>query len=400
MDIKVPQWIRDLHINHLSVTAEIVPDGSSEYCSNSRLNSCARKDRRKDLVTLWLEDFDRSVKLGIPAGKRGTVGFSLTIEYKGTHKPRYSSEVLQGSVNDRVNLPFQCTPEGDFTFERKTGTIFGRRPDRALSVEIEVYPKRENIADTPLPGVPESVWKEWMKQLRTLKIVMIARLTMTQGGPGLASVTIKDESASIPQVVAGSTGERTAVLGPMTIELEPIEVAPPITAEQGLLYHAYFGIDSSELDKVVKGRGGEAKHQGNALATWVRQSLHSRWDVMQALYWKKLLLHVEARASATAKGLRGAELLRYNQELSEKRLDAVTTRLKKTIAEKDQHIVLDTTQMKAIGASKAAKLGAEDDLERRCVISIDAEDLKKAIKEMYGRDFGGTSPKEFADRLP
>jgi hypothetical protein len=212
-------------------------------------------------------------------------------------------------------------------------------------------------------------------------------------------VTVKDESAAIPQVVAGSTGERTAVIGPMTIELEPIEVAPPITAEQGLLYHAYFDINSSELDKVVKGPR-ETKHQGNALATWVRQSLNSRWDVMQALYWKKLLVHVEARASATAKGLRGAELLRYNQDLSEKRLDAVTNRLKKTIAEKDQHIVLDTTQMKAIGASKAAKFGVEDDFERRCVISIDAEELKKAIKEMYGRDFGGTSPHEFQSRLP
>jgi hypothetical protein len=331
------------------------------------------------------------VKLGIPAGTRANVLFSLTIQYKGTDKPPYSSKVLQGSVHDRVNRPFQCTPEGDFTLERKAGTISAQFPDRALSVDIDAYPKRENISDIALPGVPESVWKEWMQQLRTLKIVMIARLTMTQSGQGVSSVTVKDEAATIPHVVAGSTGERTAVLGPMTIELEPVEVAPPITAEQGLLKHVYFDVDSPDLDKVVNGPG-EGRHQGNALATWVRQSLNSRWDVMQALYWKKLLVHVEARASATAKGLTGAQLLEYNKNLSKKRLDAVTNRLKKTIAEKDPHIVLDTTQMKAIGASKAAKFGVEDDLERRCEIRIDAEDLKKAIKEMYGRDFGGTSP--------
>ena len=128
--------------------------------------------------------------------------------------------------------------------------------------------------------------------------------------------------------------------------------------------------------------------------------MNSKWDVMQALYWKKLAVHVEARASATGKGLSHAELLRYNQELSKKRLDAVVNRLKRTIAEKDQHIELDTTQMKAIGASQAPKFGVEDDYERRCVISIDGEDVKKAIKEIYNREFGGTSMAEFRSRLP
>jgi hypothetical protein len=47
--------------------------------------------------------------------------------------------------------------------------------------------------------------------------------------------------------------------------------------------------------------------------------------------------------------------------------------------------------MKAIGASQAPKFGVEDVYERRCVISIDGEDVKKAIKEIYTREFGGTS---------
>ena len=134
-------------------------------------------------------------------------------------------------------------------------------------------------------------------------------------------------------------------------------------------YHVYFDVDSSELDKVVKSSGEPPKHQGNALATWVRENLNAKWDVMQALYWKKLAVRVEARASATAKGLSHAKLLRYNQALSKKRLDAVVGRLKKTIEEKDKYIVLDTTQMKAIGASEAPKFGVEDESERRCVIA-------------------------------
>ncbi len=97
-----------------------------------------------------------------------------------------------------------------------------------------------------------------MKQLSILKIVIIAKLSMTENGPGLVNVTVKDESAVIPdQIVAGSTGELTAVLGPVIIELEPIDVAPPITVPGGVRYHVYFDKDSSELDKVVKG-GNEA----------------------------------------------------------------------------------------------------------------------------------------------
>jgi hypothetical protein len=188
----------------------------------------------------------------------------------------------------------------------------------------------------------------------------------------------------------------------MIIELEPVEVAPPVTVPGGVLYHVYFDRDSSELDKVVNSPNEGPKHQGNALADWVRQNLNSKWDVMQALYWKKLTVHAEARASATGKGMSYKELMDYNKELSRKRRRAVVNRLKKTIAEKDNKIVLDTTDMleeqEARGA-KDAPLGVEDDYYRRCAVSIDGDDLKKAIKEMYKRDFGGTSMKEFRSRV-
>jgi len=349
---------------------------------------------------LPLVDFDHPIKLGIPAGSHGKVIFSSTITYRGSEKPPHWSKVPQGSIPAAVTLPFQCTPEGDFKFERKTGTVSAAFPDRALSVELEVYHKRENPSDISLPGVPEAEWKKWMEQLRILKIVIIAKLTMTENGPGMLSVTVKDESAAIPDpIIAGSTGDYTAVLGPIAIELEPIDVAPPVTVPGGVRYHVYFDVDSSELDKVVKSSGEPPKHQGNALATWVRENLNAKWDVMQALAWGKLAVRVEARASATAKGLSHAELLRYNQVLSKKRLDAVVGRLKKTIEEKDKFIVLNTAQMKAVGASQAPKIGVEDEYERRCVISIDGDDLKKAIKEIYSRDFGGTSMPEFRSRL-
>jgi hypothetical protein len=403
MNVEVRQWIRFLSIRYLNVTAQVAPDGPLIRCSDPRSNRCSEVERKKGAANLPFEDFDHSIKLGIPAGSHGKVSFSMTIQYKGNEKPPHWSKVPQESVPAGVVLPFECTPEGDFKLTRKPGTLRATFPNLNLSVELEVYHKREDPPDISLPGVPDAVWKDWMKKVRILKIVVLAKLTMSEkeDDSGTKSVTVKDESAAIPDpIVAGSTGERTAVLGPMTIELEPVEVAPPITLPGGARYHVYFDRNLSELDKVVQSPNEGPKHQGNALATWVRENLNSKWDVIQALTWKKLAVHVEARASATGKGLSHAELLHFNQQLSEKRLDAVKKRLKKTIEEKDKYIVLDETQMKAIGASEAPKFGVEDDFERRCVISIDGDDLKKAINEIYKRDFGGTSMAEFRSRLP
>ena len=198
-------------------------------------------------------------------------------------------------------------------------------------MEIEAYHQRENPSDISLPGVPELEWKQWMQQLRTLKIGMVARLTMTENGPGTASVTVKDESATIPDpIIAGSTGDFTAILGPMAIELEPIEVAPPITAPGGVRYHVTLMSTPLNCAKVVK-----SSRTAKPRMPWPPgfERTDAKWDVMQALTGR-LAVRVEARASATAKGLSHAELLRYNQALSKKRLDAVVGRLKKTIEEK------------------------------------------------------------------
>jgi hypothetical protein len=399
-------WVVSLNIRQLNVTAQVTTDGSSIYCPTGA-NDCPAGDRKKDPSSLMFRAFEQTIKLGVPKGTKGKVEFAMTIQYKGVAKVPHWSKVAQGIVPVRAELKFSCTPEGDFKFERPLGINRGTFPDRNLSVDLDIYHERLNPSDTNLPGVPELEWNKWMKQLRILRIVMITRLTMSEDedDPGTTSVTTKDESAAIPgPVKAEATGKRTAVLGRLLIELEPVDVAPPITIPQGLLYHVYFDPDSSELDKVVNWPGNGPTHQGNALAKWVRENLNSNWQVMQALYWKKLAVHVEARASATPKWMSHAQFLHYNLELSKKRLAAVVNRLKKTIAEKDNKIVLDETQMKAVGASKAppGSFGVEDDLERRCVVNIEGDDiknLKKFIDKIYKRDFGGTKTEEFRRRL-
>ena len=100
---------------------------------------------KKGPANLALTDFDHSVKLGIAAGTRGKVGLSLTIQYKGSEKPPRWSKLPQGSVTIAANLPFRCTPEGDFTFERKTGTNSAQFPDRAVGGNRGLSPTGKSL---------------------------------------------------------------------------------------------------------------------------------------------------------------------------------------------------------------------------------------------------------------
>ena len=163
MNVPVYNWIHDFGIKSLNLTAVVISDSLFVRCPNSRSDLCAPNDRiQGKSENLRLVDFDVPVKLGIPAGKNGTVGFSLAIEYKGIEPPYKSDRVLQGSftaTSSPVSLPFQCTPEGDVRLNRDTksgGRKPGRTgpayfPDRTLSVDIGVYSEER---ETRSPGQP------------------------------------------------------------------------------------------------------------------------------------------------------------------------------------------------------------------------------------------------------
>jgi hypothetical protein len=224
-----------------------------------------------------------------------------------------------------------------------------------------------------------------MSQFCILRIVLLIKLTVTDGA-GWHSVNVKAGSVPLPErVVAGSTGPRTAVLGPMTIDLVPEGARPPLTAKQGLIKDVYFGVDSHDIDRIVDEGPDGRRHQGNRLDDWIRDDLIRRWDVREALYRGDLPIRGEARASATLRGRNRAELLPYNQTLSEKRRNAVVDRLRRTITRLDRDLKLDPSQIRieAVGASKAQVFGEEKVIERRCRLRIEAADLETAIKKLY-----------------
>jgi hypothetical protein len=376
--IFVKDWIKSLSVPIIKVTASATPD-----------NVAIQGPEKVNPLP-----FDRPVRMWIRAGdleqdQHGKVGLNLNIEYQGTEKiPRSSKVARERFAISSLMLPFECTAEGNIRLTNPPNRRRAPRPG-GLSVDIEVYQRRDKPKNSPMRDIPSSVWNEWMTKLSILRIVVIVKLTASENGPSWYSVDVKDESVPIPTAInVGSTGTHTALLGPMTIDLVPEDARPPITAPQGILWRVYFGRDSFEIDKIVDegpdGRGGRRRvHQGNALDAWIRNDLFKRWDVRTALYFEELPVRGEARASATLKGKSGAELLRYNQVLSEKRLDAVVNRLKRTIRTVLRDTKLDTTQMRAIGASQANVLGEETVNERRCDIRISGADLEKAMKKIY-----------------
>lgn len=373
--IFVRDWIKSLNVVSVQFSAAATPDGSTIQGS----------DKVSPLP------FDRAVRMWIRAGelervRRGQVGIDLAVEYEGTGKIPRSSKVARARFKaPTLRLGFSCTAEGAIRLERKLGRRTTSLSDD-LGFDIEVYQRKDKPKNSPMRGIPPAVWSEWMSKFCIFRLVILVKLTVTDG-KGWFTIDIKHGSVPIPDgIVAGSTGPRTAVLGPMTIDLVPEGARPPITAPQGITNDVYFAVDSHQVDNWVNEGGREGRiHQGNKLDAWIRDDMVARWDVREALLRGDLPIRGEARASATLKGRSRPELIRYNQTLSEKRRDAVVSRLKKTLNQLDRDIRLDPSQVQiqAIGASQAPVFGEENVLERRCRIRIDAADLDAAIRKLY-----------------
>lgn len=373
--IVVRHWIQSLNVVNVQLSAAATADDVAIKAS----------DKISPLP------FDRAVRMWIRAGeldrvRRGEVGIDLAVEYEGTAKIPRSSKVARAKLKmPRLRLAFTCTAEGAIRLERKPTRRTMSWSDE-VGMDIEVYQRRDKPKNSPMRGIPAAVWNEWMSKFCIFRLVVLVKLTVTDG-PGWYTLDIKHGGVPLPEKIeAGSRGPRTAVLGPMTIDLVPEGARPPITAKQGIMNDVYFAVDSHEIDKVVDegGRAGRI-HQGNKLDAWIREDMIGRWDVREALYRGDLPVRGEARASATLRGKGRPELLRYNQSLSGKRRDAVANRLKRTLLQLDRDMKLDATQIQiqAIGASQAPVFGEENVIERRCRIRIDAADLDTAIRKLY-----------------
>ncbi len=385
--VKVPDWYKALGVGFLNVTAHAISDKLTVHGTpSSPLQGPANLEFEG-----WDAPGQFTKKLGFPAGKRGSVEFSLQVDYKGVGKPPGWSREARGSVKlPSVTLPFRCTPEGDFTLLR-SGRTGGNFPDQPLTVDIAVYQVKKHPTDLRPALVPAPVWDDWMKQMNLLRLVIVANLSVNEAGPGRISVTIHPDSVAPPNIVAGSTGPDTAVLGPFIIDLEPIDLAPPLTSEGGILYSVYFEKGSADIDTVVTVPGYGGQHQGNAFDDWLKHDVPTRWDVTAALVEEKATFSMKATASATGRDMTPAQRAAYNKKLSEKRLASVVERTKKTLRAAlgftvKLDVKLDSDRLKAIGDTESPP-GVENILYRRCDVSFTGDDLKKAVKDLFGRKF-------------
>jgi hypothetical protein len=384
----VHEWNREIGVPFLDVTTRVFTQPSTSQLEPSTASGAAR--------------------FGVEVGS-GMVSVQMKIAWPEHHAPRHPSAPA-GTETVVFQVPYECTAEGD-PEELPPGNDFKLpKPQRLapisnvidspLSVAFYGYFWTEHPDDPPKTWVPTKVMHDWMKQLNILHIVVHTTVTLGEEGKGKLYLEYKDKSVAVPTFTAGSTGARTARLPSVEIILDPIGMPPPITTQQGLQKRVYFEVDSSELNKIVKEAGGTTAHQAGALDEFI-SDMYSRWEVIAALEEKKVRLFLEARASATYKGMSESKLSRsdrpaqnareYNQKLSEKRMRAVVDRLLQTtslpgfsslgprLAEGK------TVTATAIGMFGAIKLGEENPMDRRCEIKLDGAELVKYIKGAFGR---------------
>jgi hypothetical protein len=387
--ILVHQWNREIGVPYLDVTSQ-----ASIQPSTGQLEPSGP---------------DEPLKYGVEVG-RGVVLLSMTIAWPGHHAPGYHSAPAGIAKTPTFRVEYECTAEGDpdelrpgndFKLPKPHRQVITEVIDAPMSVAVEVYSWTDHPNDPPKEGVPLDLMRAWMQQLNILHIVVHTTVTLAETGSGSFSVEYKAESAPVPAVTVGSTGARTAQLPPIGIVLDPIGMPPPITTPNGLLSRVYFDIDSFDINKIVKEPSGHPVHQAQHFDVFVR-NMFSRWEVLAAFDAQKVPLNLEARASATFKGMSQQALRRndrpssdareYNQKLSEKRKKSVVDRLIQTVRAMQLGLRLvegRDLMTKAVGMHYAIKLGEEDPIERRCDISLDGPELVKFIKAAFGRKPGG-----------
>jgi hypothetical protein len=382
--IELHDWNRQLGVLYLFVTAQV---------ESSKATTCPGLH---DL------DFSRSfpLQLAVQPDWQGTLHLSLRISYKGTSKPRGWTTVPGGTVaTPPIPLQFHSSKEGKFKLWQVSR---GMQWDSPMGVEITVYVSKDHPLDQRPNGVPKDVWNDWMQQLEIPNIVAVADVTLKEFGPTDFRFEVKNQAP--PDFQFGSTGGDTARLGPMQIDLQPVNLDPPLLTKQGLRVKVYFERDAYDLEKNprVKEPDGVTRDQVAQLETFTRDML-SRWDVRLGLASRTLKIHAHARASATFKtenqtgaGQHFLNALDYNRDLSEKRKAAVIKQLERIIAAVDKDPTdsglplprhLDTTEMHATGMLPAVIDPSRGEIveDRVCDIWIEADELKEALKEVFAR---------------
>jgi hypothetical protein len=145
-----------------------------------------------------------------------------------------------------------------------------------------------------------------------------------------------------------------------------VELVQPVSKLQGVSYQVQFPVDASNI----------TQDEGIRFDYFLKESIKNIHEVRTALERGLLTFRGEARASATYKGAPVPGRKHYNQELSEKRKNVVVERMRKLGVK-----FTEPTLIRAVGDTKAMKVGEENSWERRCNVDINGEELTWAVQQ-------------------
>jgi hypothetical protein len=161
----------------------------------------------------------KPVSLLVPVGRKSLLTLALNADVEAPGSP--GGTPVKTSMFATSAFPIQCTPEGDLV-SRRRGRV-AVEWDRPFDLVVAVYTWQDGQLGWPVGSVPAP------PELRVLHVVTLAWLDR-RASPGHLSVTVFNGQANdVPRgVVAGATGSRTAVLGPLVVEL--VRVSPRVSS--------------------------------------------------------------------------------------------------------------------------------------------------------------------------
>jgi hypothetical protein len=199
--IEFKDWLRSLNVHFVKITAAAAPDNVTVQ-GPEKVNPLA---------------FDRPIRMWVRAGdharhRRGQVVINLAIGYEGIGKVPYSSKVARGTFGTKLPLKFLCTAEGGIWLDRGSPPRRTVPRDDDLGIEIEIYQRKDKPKNSPMRGIPPSVWDEWMKTFCILRIVINVKITVIETGKGWFTVDFKHPSVPIPDPIKARRSPRSKAL--------------------------------------------------------------------------------------------------------------------------------------------------------------------------------------------
>jgi len=304
------------------------------------------------------------VTIDIRAGLNGQIRFNLTV-FGTVWEEGFGTSMPKPFNFDRTFIfDCECTPEGELNLH------YPAAQRTKITGPVDVAITYQTFLDEKKPS--------------KFFIRFFVSLSRSQQDNGSFSFSWQGVGVSVPSPKAAGA---VLQLDPLEIDLNVIAATKPVPPQKPapprravaptILHPVYFNIDSADIDQWVVEPDGKRRNQGAEFAQWLR-ALKDNPQYGKAITKGLVSIHGEARASATIKKNDAREMTKHNQNLSDRRKEAVLRRLTSFFPQlKNPQKDFVTSVGMVYG-----KPGEEVVDQRVCWLWIEGDELARALQQL------------------